>query len=370
MTPDSLLNEDWCHLIERLGGAASLRRTARESGAFRRARGLRNALDLLRLVLAYCLGHRGLRSTAAWAAACGLADLSNPALLGRLRRCGDWLGLLVGQALAAGAPPPCQGRLIRIIDATTVSKAGSKARRGNQLWRIHSAFDLPAERFGCFILTDQAEGERLDRIAVVPGEIRIADRVHLQPRAIAAVREAGGDIVVRAGWRNARWRDGAGQPLCVHALLSQAGLSQAGERLDQPIWIDRGRREPALALRLVALRKSDQAAAEARRKARAQARKSGYTPSRKTLDCAGWLILVTSLPAETFSTEDILALYRLRWRVELGFKRLKSLIGLRAPPGKDPRSARPWLLAHLLMILLLEPLVDALEDSPPVASAA
>jgi hypothetical protein len=92
------------------------------------ARGLRDALDLLRLVLAYCLGHRGLRSTAAWAAACGLANLSNLALLGRLRGCGGWLGLLVGQALAAGAPPPCQGRLIRLIDATTVRQAG--ARRG------------------------------------------------------------------------------------------------------------------------------------------------------------------------------------------------------------------------------------------------
>jgi hypothetical protein len=28
------------------------------------------------------------------------------------------------------------------------------------------------------------------------------------------------------------------------------------------------------------------------------------------------------------------------------------------------RSAKPYVLAHLLMILLLEPLVDELEDSP------
>ncbi len=48
----------------------------------------------------------------------------------------------------------------------------------------------------------------------------------------------------------------------------------------------------------------------------------------------------------------------------LPFKRLKSLIGLKGPPGTDERSAKPYLLAHLLMILLLEPLVDELEDSP------
>jgi hypothetical protein len=59
----------------------------------------------------------------------------------------------------------------------------------------------------------------------------------------------------------------------------------------------------------------------------------------------------------------VLALYRLRWRVELGFKRMKSVIGLYGPPGTDERSARPYILAHLLM-LLLEPSIDALEASP------
>ncbi len=52
------------------------------------------------------------------------------------------------------------------------------------------------------------------------------------------------------------------------------------------------------------------------------------------------------------------------WRIELAFKRLKSLIGLMAPPGTDERSARPWVPAHLLIILLLEPLVDELETLP------
>jgi IS4 transposase len=59
------------------------------------------------------------------------------------------------------------------------------------------------------------------------------------------------------------------------------------------------------------------------------------------------VILVTSLPQEAFAAADILALYRLRWRIELAFKRLKSLVGLKRPPGTDPRSAKPYVLAHL-----------------------
>jgi hypothetical protein len=80
--------------------------------------------------------------------------------------------------------------------------------------------------------------------------------------------------------------------------------------------------------------------------------------------------LITSLAPQDFATADILALYRLRWRIELGFKRLKSLIGLTGPPGLDVRSAKPYVLAHLLMILLLEPFVDELDVSPPAATAA
>ena len=68
MRHESLVNEDWTHVVARLGGAESLKVTARETGAFLRPREITNAVDLLRLILAYCLGERGLRLTAAWAA--------------------------------------------------------------------------------------------------------------------------------------------------------------------------------------------------------------------------------------------------------------------------------------------------------------
>ena len=69
MKTDSLLNEDWSGIVARLGGVAALDVTARAAKAFVRPREICSAVDLLRLVLAYCLGHRGLRATAAWAAA-------------------------------------------------------------------------------------------------------------------------------------------------------------------------------------------------------------------------------------------------------------------------------------------------------------
>src|ERR671935_597873 len=104
MTDESLVNEDWATVVAGLGGAETLNATARDTKAFVRPREIGNAVDLLRLILAYCLGERGLRLTAAWATSVGLVDISCVALLYRLRQCGDWLALLVGQVLSAAAP--------------------------------------------------------------------------------------------------------------------------------------------------------------------------------------------------------------------------------------------------------------------------
>jgi len=366
MTHVSLLNRDWELVVKRLGGAGALETSARETKALRRARTVDSAVTLLRLVLAYCLGEQGLRSTAAWATSIGLIDISNVALLYRLRQCGEWLTMLIGQVLSAATPTATHGRLIRIIDGTAVAQAGPAARQENKLWRIHSAFDLPGERFGYFELTDQKVGEQFDRIPVVKGEIRIADRAYVQPNRMAAVLEAGGDFIVRAGWKSARWIDARGKPI---DLIAEFRKASSRGLIDRPIWIAR-KGKPALALRLVAVKKPPQAAAEARRKARRDAQRERRQLSKATLAAADWVILLTSLSPESFKTQDILALYRLRWRIELGFKRLKSLIGLKGPPGFDGRSARPYILAHLLMILLLEPLIDELGDSPRWAKAA
>ena len=129
MAHESLLNRDWDRIVGWLGGREALERSARATGAFKQARAIKNAVDLLRLVLAYCLGEQGFRLTAAWAASMGLVDVSAPALLYRLRECGDWLSYLIDRTLRLSAPKAGRGRLIRIIDGTSVPKAGRPAKR-------------------------------------------------------------------------------------------------------------------------------------------------------------------------------------------------------------------------------------------------
>ena len=364
MTHESLLNELWQSTLARLGGTASIEASAREMGAFQRIRAVTCAADLLRLILAYCLGGMGLRSASAWAACTGLANLSNVALLKRLRKCGAWMEHLVGMLLAGGQEPAAEGRRIRLVDGTTVPKAGKEARNGNGLWRLHCAFDLPSERFSFVEVTDEKGAERLSRTLFAKGDIAIADRGYMHPEALAHVLEQGADFIVRTPWRGARWYGKNGKPF---DLLASLAAAESRGLLDKPIWVLRKQARP-LALRIVAFRKPPEAAEASRAKARAASKRNGDTVSAGTLAAAGWLILVTSLDAKAFTAKKIGELYRSRWRIEMAFKRLKSLTGLSAPPSEDPQTVKTWILAHLLMALLIEPHASAPEISPRLAA--
>ena len=348
-----------------MGGTERLEKEAREVGAFERARKVKCAVDQLRLVMAYCWGTRGLRLTAAWAEAVGLVSLSNVALLKRLRKSADWLERLVCRLVGSGSREAgvaaAKGRPVRLVDATSVAKAGRDARESGGRWRIHSVFDLASERFTAFELTDESEGEVIDRADVVAGEIRVCDRAYLQPDRIAKVLGAGADVVVRAAWNNARWLDQEGGRVDLIALLKKA---RGKGLIDQPIWIKGSAKEP-IALRLVAIRKPKEARDLSIEKLKRHARDKGRNLKPETLVAAEWVIIVTSLNREEYPLSAISALYRLRWRVEIAFKHLKSGVGLAGPPGDDPRSARAYILCHLLLGLLTEPLIaEHLGDSP------
>jgi IS4 transposase len=109
----------------------------------------------------------------------------------------------------------------------------------------------------------------------------------------------------------------------------------------------------------------------ARRLARKNARKWGYTIGKKALATAGCVMLITSLPREAWAGSRILDLYRRRWQVELVFKRLKSVIGLEELRVHDAELVGVWIHAVLLIALLIDAERPSLgcdgPDSPPSA---
>ena len=88
-----------------------------------------------------------------------------------------------------------------------------------------------------------------------------------------------------------------------------------------------------------------------------------HVPSAMIAINAWAMMLVTSLPKVGYSAPAILAAYRLRWQIELAFKRLKSLLHIDRLPTRTERGSQSWLYAHLILALCDDLSQDILDSS-------
>ena len=116
--------------------------------------------------------------------------------------------------------------------------------------------------------------------------------------------------------------------------------------------------------RICALRKSEESTRKAQRRLRRRARGSAAQLSSETLEYAQYVIVFTTLAAEEGKAQEVLQWYRVRWQIELVFKRLKSLLQLGHLPKYDESSSRAWLYGKLLVALLAQKLARLSTLSP------
>jgi len=330
---------DWAQVL------AALPPEVEAAGALQRRRQVRSEATLLRLVLLYSWRDWSLRLVAAWAAASGWADLSDVALLHRLQGARAYLSTLVtacvvSQRTLALAHPV----RLRLVDATTISRPGSTGTD----WRVHLSFDVEQWAIDGLELTDVHGGETLVRHPAQPGDIQVADRGYGHRRGVGQVLSQGGALVVRINVTNLPLQDPEGIPLDLGAWLRQIPPGGPTERAVQVVTPS-----GTFPLRLIAGRLSEVAAEAARRRLRREARKKGRTPNQRSLEAAGWITLVSNLDPAIWSAAQLLDLYRLRWQVELVFKRLKGLLHLDHLRARGTALAQVYLLGKLVGALLL-----------------
>jgi hypothetical protein len=351
---DDLVASEWAYVLGFL--PKDFARSAWAQGALLRRRQVDSASDLLRLALGYALCDWSLARTAAAAEGMGMGHLSDVAVLKRLRRCGSWLEHLTSQLLrqraAVGALPTLR---LRLGDATTVSRPGSQGAD----WRIHACYDAGRGCFDQFVLTDATGGESLRRYPLRPGDVLVADRGYAHLDALTAVGAVPAHFVVRTPWNRFAFQTEAGEAWDLLTFLRRLPDAQVAEAFVQAV-ADGG----GVGARLVALRKSPAAAEVARRRILREAKRKGKTPDARTLECAGYFFVLTTLPSE-ITADQVLTIYRLRWQIEMAFKRLKSLLRLDALRARDPALARSYLYGKLIGALLLDELTARAQAFSP-----
>lgn len=362
-TPDILEDAGWQALIGRLPASVDVAALARDRRAFVRSRGVPDAEALLRLALTYGATPLSLRGTAAWGSGSGIGDISDVALLGRLQAAGDWLGDLTGALLSAALLTDpgglIGGRRLRLVDATTVASPGAAA-----LWRLHADYDLAKGRFVDLTLTDHHTPESRTHFSPAAGDVVVADSYHAKASQLHHVAAAGGDFIVRRGLTGRTVLDMEGRKLDSKRVLAAA---RDGGTLDMPVWVPPppGAKAEPIRARLVIHPLPEDKVAGALQRARKRAKKEGRKITQKRLQAAQLCMLLTSLDRDSADADTVLRLYRLRWQIEIAFKRLKSLARLADLQAKDRRLVRSCLFAKLIVALLAEQATQTLLESFP-----
>jgi hypothetical protein len=325
----------------------------RSSGAVKRLRGFPSLEALLRTLLMHVGCGWSLRETAIQAKLAGVADVSDVTLLNRLRDSESWLRQLCQQLWKDNGvelQPSVHGRTVRLLDATVVKEPG---QTGSQ-WRIHYSLRLPTLECDCFDLTSTQgpnSAERFGHFRFKAKELVLADAGYCHPAGIAAVVQQQADVCVRLNPHALPLWDESGNP--YSQLKPLARLRSSGQLAEWPIWIRSG--EAEIAGRVCAIRKSRQAIEQAQRRLDRK-QQDGKSVGPETRKYAEYVLVFTTLPASEASTEKVLETYRLRWQIELTFKRLKSIAQIGHLPKRDDQSSRAWLYGKLFVALLSQKL--------------
>ena len=335
MKPPAIhIDNEWPYILTLL--PEDLEESAKRTEALCRCRNVANAAALLRMALAYAVSDLSLKDVAAWASALKVAQITGPGLFYRLREAERWLETLLAQTLQQEIGSGPKGWSLRAVDATVINGPGAT---GTQ-WRAHAVTDPVTGKFQSVELTDEHIGEGYGLHPMRRGEVVLGDRAYATARGIAAARQQEAHVVARMNPHTLRLCDKNRRIISMKSRAKEVPKVGAIEyELLVPIpppktkshktwplckavdWID---------LRVVGAR----------------------TRKKEVI----WVL--TTLPRQEAPALVILQLYRLRWQIELLFKRLKSLLHLDALPSRQGPTARSWMLARLLAAALAQKLIQ------------
>ncbi|GAB4180967.1 MAG: IS4-like element IS421 family transposase [Wenzhouxiangellaceae bacterium] len=309
----------------------------------------------MRTLLLHVASGYSLRETVAVAKESGLATISDVALLNRFKAAGPWFRDLSYQLLkdtSIALPDRSPVNMI-LVDATHVKEPG----KTGSCWKIHYAFEgvsLSCHHFSIMPDTGANVGETYRRFPVTRGDCLVGDRAYSKPKGIAYVDDHGGYVLARYSPWHMKLYSGKNRRLALSRVL--ANWPKKTQHISRKCAIqhpDGG----MIKGRLIVARRSQAAAqAEIKRIKRKAARKQ-YTVNPLSIEHAQYVMVFTTLPESQCSDEYCLKWYRLRWQIELVFKRLKSLAKLGHLPKHDPESAQAWLYGKLFVGLLTERLI-------------
>lgn len=297
------------------------------------------------------------------AEAAKLVEISAPALHYWERKMAGYLAELLARMLdpqGLFSSERWSGYEVVVVDGTTETCPGADGTTARVLYALRLS-DLAV--LGCHA-TDKHGTESMRIFDVHPGQLWMGDRFYANPYDIAWVVDASADVLVRYKFNALPLYDAAGASFDVMDHLRP--LREPGQRAEWSVYVHPSKHPPIRA-RLCAVRLPEAEADKVRARLREE---EGSKVSARSLEAASWLILFTTAPAERLGTSQVLALYRLRWQVELEIRRDKSLGGMDKLPNFRDDTIATWLYGKLLLQQIARKAVSPSVAFPPSAVGA
>lgn len=361
MTKPNAADEDWNLLVSFFPD--KWKRLAELTGALKGLRQDKSEENYLRVLLMHLGCGFSMRETVVRAKQAELADLSDVALLKRLRKSKDWLHhlcceLFEERGIKSQAPSVTS---LRLIDATVVKEPGPT---GSQ-WRVHYSLCWPTLRCDYFKLTateGKGTGESLQQYPIKAGDFILVDRGYCHAHGIHFVAAKKAWVTVRLNPQGIVLHT---QDEILFPLLKKLKpLQRTGQIAVWNVLIPSENHAP-VAARLCVIRKTKAAIEIAVKKLKRKASKLQSTLRPETLIYAQYVMVLTTFPEENFPARVILEWYRFRWQIELVFKRFKQIAQLGHLPKHNDESAQAWLYGKLFVALLTEKVIRQANDFSP-----
>jgi len=307
---------------------------------------IKTADDLLRLILLHAGADLGLRQTVTLMAEAKGPAVSHVTLHKKMRLSAGYLRALVDR-LTRGqetAPESWAGYDVVVVDGSSFSGPGAEGTDA----RLHLQLRLSGLEILKARIEDETVGESFKRFDWQPGQLAVGDRGYCNPPGVGHVVGQGADVLLRVNRGSFPMRDPGGDKIALMDWLRGLRGYSAQERL---VVVDDHEHNRLIKGRLLACRLP---AAEAE-KARARVRRElGPSVSPLDLEAAQYIVLFTTVPASRMPMRTCLDLYRLRWQVELTFKRWKSLCHFDRLPNYRDDTILSWLYAKMLLAVVMD----------------
>ena len=226
---------------------------------------------------------------------------------------------------------------------------------GSAALKLHLSLDVLQGKLQGFRFTPGSTSDRLptEALSHPAGLLHLLDRGFGKSRALLGQISQAQDFFITPLWLPTPLYDEQGHKLDVEQFTE---VCQASGRLDTFVYLGNPRGPEAagaLRVRLLGVRLPAELANSRRRRVRQQAKRRGTQVQQRTLRLLDWIFLVTNVPKSKMTLDQVLLSYRLRWQVELMFKRWKHIYGMRAPGYKKVESLYCHLIAALLAASLM-----------------